>query len=406
MTYLPTMLALLGFSTAHAARNEIPAEPTPITYTVFIGPSYELQGQPTFTKGAATCEALASRFESETNPASIALCGIDATKDGITSALSVTVSALTPHDNLLVVYLGQGWETQGGHYKLLPADFSLESGIAGLEESSIDFERDFKWTLRNASNQGGEVVILMDAVHSVHIELTPSGVEEGEPSGILTIGPTAANFNDGQDAGLLIVSATGGEYTIDDGLFGGIVEDSLAGQADEDGDGKLTFGELKLFVLSESATRTKGQQKGLSEGPWMLMHEVHFMDLPVPSAPKRQRSGLNVASLRKPALYSGIGLSVAGCGVTIVGRVMANGAYADMDAGNYSDRDQYNDLVGTYETGAGLYPVGIATCTTGLVLTATSFILGKGNGDKKVTLTPAVTGTTGANATVGFTARW
>ena len=77
-----------------------------------------------------------------------------------------------------------------------------------------------------------------------------------------------------------------------------------------------------------------------------------------------------------------------------------------MDAGNYSDRDQYNDLVGTYETGAGLYPVGIATCTTGLVLTATSFILGKGNGDKKVTLTPAVTGTTGANATVGFTARW
>ncbi len=371
---------------AHAARGE--PEPTGSTYTIIIGPSYREQGQPTLPEAATACQALAELMAQDPN--TTALCGEAATRDAITGAMGETIGAMTEYDTLMFIYLGSGW-TNEGYPMLLPADYYVHD-LGSLSDSSLLFEREITWRLREVTGKGGKVVVLLDAIHADSIHWSEYDQDDELPRGVYTIGPWAGSFGNELDEGILAISATTGEYTVDNGLLGTMLVSALIGSADLDHDGWLTYGELESYLVLQTSESTGGQQELGSYGNWTAVRNEPLMELPDTSQP-RQRGDFTMASMAKPTRYGGLGLTAVGCTTMVVARVLATSAYNDLESGNYSDRDGYNDLVGQYDRAAGFYAPGGVACATGLVLTGTSFAFGRGD-EPSVTVTPTAAGLT------------
>lgn len=363
---------------AHARPDQ---QPVGTVHTIIIGPSYTTQGQPTLPEAATTCTALSELMASA--PGTTALCGEAATREAIMASLRDSVDAMDEIDTLLIISLGAGWTSNEGEAFLLPADYSPYDLVA----SSLSVERDVLSWLRLLENRG-QVVILADNVHADSIYWSEYEDDQEINLGVYTIGPAAASFADDTATNIFALSATSGEYTVDNELLGSLVISAFIGSADHDHDGTLTYGELESQLLLQTANVTGGRQELGSYGNWTAMRDVPLMKLP-----REPRKSISTASLTKPTRYGGLGLAAAGCATMVASRLIATSAYNDLEAGAYTDRDEYNDLVGRYDRAAGFYAPGMGVCATGLVLTGASFTLGSKD-SAPVTVTPTATGLT------------
>ena len=381
MLHLLTLLPLLT-APAHAREQADDGS----TYTIVVGPDYrtDFNTQPGLIAGVEACEALKDIFATDMD--ATALCGsTEVTRDSVLRTLTSTVSAIDDQDTLLFIYIGSGWTSAAGESYLLPSNYAADD-LAG---TSISIERDVLWTLRQLEGKG-QVTVLIDAIHSdvvqwVEYEGTDLDVEV--PHGIFTIGPSATDFSDTIATNIQAISATDGQDTTDDNLFGVLLVRAFTGEADANDDGVLTYGELEAFVvLSSQDVQTPGLQ-----GSWTAARDEPLIAVPEqPKTPRRQ-SDFDLASLRKPARYTGIGLTTVGCASLVVGRVMVASAVGDANDG-YASRGEYDEIVGRHRLGGTLYQGGIGACSTGLGLLVTSLVIGGSSDKPAATLSPTANG--------------
>jgi hypothetical protein len=371
-----SLLPLLSLITPSALGAPPATQTAPMssTHTIIIVPEYAAPID--FTTGENVCDKLTASFA--LTASTTVLCGDTATKDSVVRSVIAASEILDENDELLIVFVGLGYTSEAGN----PALFMSDIQPYDLYGMSIELHRDL---LPPLALINGRITIVIDALHSDHVSW-----QSGETTdGTFTVGPWAGDFPTETTSGrpIRVISATDGQYTEDDSLFSHLLTDLTP--ADSNGDYIITFGELETYLTMGVSQQTNKRQTVGMHGDWLSIRNQPLIPLPTP--PPETRS-LDLASLQRPALYGGLGLTAAGCTAAIITRTMAVGAYDDLYAGNYTGESGYNDLVDTYNGAAPWYGVSLSTCTIGLVLTGGSLLLGRTGNAPSVQITPTVNG--------------
>jgi hypothetical protein len=154
----------------------------------------------------------------------------EATRENIRETLRVKAAQFTGRDDLLLIYfVGHGLGADSNLPILMAYDSTLEAGHEdGLEVSA--FAQDIAtWTA------SGSTVFVTDAIHKNKLE------------GTNFFGPSAEQWPQ-KLPNTMYISATGTSTPGEDGLFGVIFADAVAGAADADADRQITASELRSYI--------------------------------------------------------------------------------------------------------------------------------------------------------------
>lgn len=291
----------------------------------------------------------------------------EATRREVEGALGNFLAGACPQDQLIIYFAGHGAPEPGRAEEafLLVHDTSLDN-MVGTALSMSRLPDFLEWR----AGRAGRLLMLVDACHSGNIAFPGARGFEPKRLELARSESVGAQIDQlvGGRPGWGAISATAPEEIAGEsetlcplggvpytgGIFTCHAIRALSGEADADGDGRITLAEFYTQVRAQVSDTSGGQQTPQQSGTLeasLVLAEVRRQPVAIPQVPERYRLESDPHPLR-PYLWVGVGLTASAALAAGVLNAVANGKADDLDSAGRGDlsRDEFDRLDAEQDT--------------------------------------------------------